>query len=136
MIFSNKFCGLCASFSIAAVVALFGASIVGAQDKDYGAEVLQEESVGKLEGDRKMRMVMFTMQPGAEVPAHSHGGPGLRYVLDGAINISWADGTQDTFEAGETYYEGPGENHPSGDMSASNPNDEVTRVLIIETLPE
>ena len=83
-----------------------------------------------------MRMVMFTMQQGAEVPVHMHHGPGLRYVLDGAIAISWADGSATTFNAGETYFEGPGANHPAGEMSARNPTDVVTKVLIVETLPE
>ena len=107
-----------------------------AEGKKFSAEVLQEEDVGTLDGDRKMRIVMFTMQPGAEVPEHKHNGPGLRYVLDGAITISWKDGSEKTFKAGETYFEGPGANHPAGNFSARNPTDEVTRVLIIETIPK
>lgn len=122
--------------AVAAGLMLAGAGTVGAQSKDFSAEVMQEESVGTLEGDRKIRMVMFTMQPGAEVPEHTHGGPGLRYVLDGAVAISWTDGTEKTFRAGETYYEAAGANHPAGEMSAHNPTGEVTRVLIFEALPE
>ena len=106
------------------------------QEKDFSAKVLQQEDVGTLEGERTMRIVMFTMQPGAEVPEHQHDGPGLRYVLDGAVTIAWKDGGEKTFEAGDTYFEGPGANHPAGAISATNPTDEVTRVLIIETLPK
>ena len=121
---------------LAAGLMAFHADHAQAQEKKFSAEVLQQEDVGKLEGERTMRMVMFTMQPGAEVPEHQHGGPGLRYVLEGAITIAWNDGEEKTFEAGDTYFEGPGANHPAGRISATNPTDGVTRVLIIETLPK
>ena len=127
-----------ATLSIACILAAgliaFHPDPAQAEQKKFSAEVLQEEDVGTLDGERKMRIVMFTMQPGAEVPEHKHDGPGLRYVLDGAITIAWKDGSEKTFGAGETYFEGPGANHPAGTMSARNPTDQVTRVLIIETL--
>ena len=125
---------LSVAFIIAAGLVAFHPDTAQADEKMFSAEVLQEEDVGTLDGERKMRIVMFTMQPGAEVPEHKHDGPGLRYVLDGAITIVWKDGTEKTFGAGETYFEGPGANHPASTMSARNPTDQVTRVLIIETL--
>ncbi|HEX2256234.1 MAG TPA: cupin domain-containing protein [Afifellaceae bacterium] len=106
------------------------------QDRGFTTEMLQQEDVGTLEGERSMRMVLLTMQPGAEIPEHQHAGPGLRYVLEGAIAIVWADGEERTFEAGSTYFEGPGANHPAGMISARNAADGETRVLIIEVLPK
>jgi hypothetical protein len=40
------------------------------------------------------------------------------------------------FEAGSTYYEGAGSNHPPSEMSALNAAKSVTRVLIVELLPK
>jgi quercetin dioxygenase-like cupin family protein len=124
------------AFIFGAALMAFHPDLAQAEQKKFGAEVLQEEEIGTLDGEQKMRIVMFTMQPGAEVPEHKHGGPGLRYVLEGAITIAWKDGPEKTFEAGETYFEGPGANHPAGTFSARNPTDQMTRVLIIETLPK
>ena len=121
---------------LAAGLMAFHGDYAQAEEKKFSAKVLQQEDVGKLEGERTMRMVMFTMRPGAEVPEHQHDGPGLRYVLDGAITIAWKGGEEKIFEAGDTYFEGPGANHPAGEISARNPTNEVTRVLIIETLPK
>jgi quercetin dioxygenase-like cupin family protein len=106
------------------------------QESSFETTVLQEEDVGALEGEQTMRIVLLTMQPGAEIPEHEHAGPGLRYVLDGAITVAWTDGEERTFEAGSTYFEGPGANHPAGAISARNAADGVTRVLIIEALPK
>jgi quercetin dioxygenase-like cupin family protein len=127
---------LSVAFIIAAGLIVFHPNPARAEEKKFSTEVLQEEDVGTLDGERKMRIVMFTMQPGAEVPEHKHNGPGLRYVLDGAITISWKDGSEKTFKAGETYFEGPGANHPARNFSARNPTDQVTRVLIIEVIPK
>jgi quercetin dioxygenase-like cupin family protein len=89
-----------------------------------------------LEGERSLRIFLLTMQPGAEIPDHQHAGPGLRYILDGEITIASKDGEEKTYKAGETYFEGPGANHPAGMMSAPNPTDQKTRALIIEALPK
>lgn len=115
---------------------LFDGDAVRGQEKTYQSEVLQQEDVGTLEGERTMRMVMLTMEPGAEIPEHQHGGPGLRYILEGEITVALSDGEEQTFSAGDTYFEGLGASHPAGQMSARNPSDGVTRVLIVETLPK
>ena len=115
---------------------LFDGDAARGQEKAYQSEVLQQEDVGTLEGERTMRMVMLTMEPGAEIPEHQHSGPGMRYIIEGEITIAFSDGEEQTFSAGETYFEGPGASHPAGEMSARNPSDGVTRVLIVETLPK
>jgi len=79
---------------------------------------------------------MLVIEPGGEVPFHVHKGPGLRYVLDGAITINWKGGNTEAFKAGATYFEGAGENHPSGNFSAKNNGSESCRVVIVELVPE
>ena len=48
-------------------------------------------------------------------------------MLEGAITINWKDGELQTFTQGSTYFEGPGQNHPPGVISASNPTDKLTK---------
>ena len=106
---------------------------VGVVPLKYKASVLEQVDLGELPaGQRVMRMTIGELQPGAEIGPHTHKGPGLRYVLEGAITIAWKDdrGTQ-TFKAGSTYFEGAGDNHPPGQMSAKNAADGMTRVLLV-----
>ncbi len=79
---------------------------------------------------------MLEMQPGAEIPPHTHKEPGLRYVVEGAISVARKDRETQTFKAGSTYFEGAGENHPPGQMSAKNAADGMTRVVIVELVPK
>ena len=108
-----------------------------AQEKKFKGTMLEQVDLGKLpEGARVLKMTLLELQPRAEIPAHTHKGPGLRYVLDGAISIAWKDRGMQTFKAGSTYFEGAGENHPPNAMSAMNAAEGVTRVLIVELLPK
>lgn len=108
-----------------------------AEEKKFKGAVLEQVDLGNLPaGGRVLKMTLLELQPGAEIPAHTHKGPGIRYVLDGAISIAWKDREMQTFKAGSTYFEGAGENHPPGEMSAKNAAEGVTRVLIVELLPK
>ena len=111
---------------------------VSAQDtKPFSGSVLEQVSLGEIPaGIYAMKGTVLEMQPGAEIPSHKHVGPGLRYVLEGAITIGWKDGRTQTFSAGSTYFEGPGDNHPPGTISARNLRDTVTRVWIVELVPD
>lgn len=107
------------------------------QEKKFKGTVLEQVDLGNLpSGGRAMKMTLLELQPGAEIPAHTHKVPGLRYVLDGAISIAWKDRGMQTYKAGSTYFEGAGENHPPSEMSAKNAAEGVTRVLIVELLPK
>ncbi len=98
---------------------------------------LQKVPLGELPpGKWSMKATMLIMEPGGEVPFHMHKGPGLRYVLEGAITIKWREGKTQTFEAGSTYFEGQGENHPAGTISARNDGKVPCRVLVVELVPE
>lgn len=108
-----------------------------AEEKKFKGTVLEQADLGNLPtGGRVLKMTLLELQPGAEIPAHTHKGPGLRYVLDGAISIVWKDRGMQIFKAGSTYFEGAGENHPPSEMSAKNAAEGVTRVLIVELLPK
>ena len=82
-----------------------------------------------------MKMTLLEMEPGAAIPEHTHKGPGMRYVLEGAIAIAWKNGKTETFKAGSSYFEALSFNHPIDQMSARNAADGRTRVLVFELLP-
>lgn len=105
--------------------------------KGFVTTEIRKEALGDLAaGKYVMRAVELVMEPGAEVPFHVHKGPGIRYVLEGAITINWKEGKTETYEAGSTYFEGLGENHPAGTISAKNNGKVRCRVIIVELLPQ
>ncbi len=108
-----------------------------AQEKPkFRGDTLTTFELGPVEaGQYKLKATLFSMEPGAEAPYHLHKGPGIRYVLEGAVTVSWKDKGTNTYGVGSTYTEGPGENHPAGVMAARNLTSVTTKVLIIELLP-
>jgi quercetin dioxygenase-like cupin family protein len=119
------------------VLGLAGLCTVAVADEPkFTGSVLNQVTLGRLNGDYIMKVTMLDMEAGAQVPEHTHKGPGLRYVLEGAISIAWKDGKTETFKAGSTYFEAAGSNHPIGQMSARNAADGRTRVLIFELDPK
>ena len=131
-----------ASVGIASLVlstGLFPASLAAQQPatKAFTADSLQQVSLGQLPpGKWDMKLTLLTIEPGGEIPFHVHKGPGLRYVTQGAITINWKEGKTERFGAGSTYFEGPGENHPAGTVSARNDGKEACKVIIVELVPE
>jgi quercetin dioxygenase-like cupin family protein len=114
-----------------------GGKLATAQETKFNSTVLEQVDLGDLPaGERVLKMTLVEMQPGAAIPAHTHKGPGVRYVLEGAVAIAWKDRGTQTFKAGSTYFEGAGENHPPGEMSARNVAEGMTRILVIELLPK
>ena len=115
----------------------FMAGWVAAQPKGFEMKRLRSAELGKLPGGRySLQVNELTMQPGAEIPPHQHKNPGVRYVAEGAIAITWKDGKSETYRAGSTYFEGPGENHPGSTISAKNPASGVSRIVIVELAHE
>lgn len=109
-----------------------------AQDKPkIRGDMLTEFDIGSVDpGQYVMKATLFSMEPGAEAPYHIHKGPGIRYVLEGAITIQWSKEGANTYGVGSTYTEGPGENHPPGVIAARNLTSVTTKVLIVELLPK
>ena len=83
-----------------------------ADEPKFKGTVLDQVPLGRLNGDYIMKVTMLDMEPGAQVPEHTHKGPGLRYVLEGAITIAWKGDKTETFKADSTYFEAAGFNHP------------------------
>ena len=109
--------------------------MANADDPKFKGTVLDEVSLGTLPGEHTMKMTLLEMEPGAAIPEHTHKGPGMRYVLEGAIAIAWKNGKTETFKSGSSYFEAPNSSHPIGQMSARNAADGRTRVLVFELLP-
>jgi quercetin dioxygenase-like cupin family protein len=79
------------------------ASFADAEDMKFKASMLEQVDLGDVPaGQRVMRLTLLELQPGAEIPPHTHKGPGLRYVVDGAITVAWKDRGTQTFKAGST----------------------------------
>ena len=123
---------------LAATAMLTGAASTFAQAQaPFNAKALQQARIGDLPtGKWDMKATMLEIQPGGEVPFHTHKGPGLRYVVEGAITINWKEGNTQTYTAGSTYFEGSGANHPAGNFAARNDGTTVCRVVIIELVPQ
>ena len=83
------------SMMLTSMLAIYFVGVVplaDAEDMKYKASVLEQVDLGELPaGQRVMRMTIGELQPGAEIGPHTHKGPGLRYVLEGAITIAWKD---------------------------------------------
>jgi quercetin dioxygenase-like cupin family protein len=123
--------------ALVAILPLGGSiPVANADDQKFKGTMLDQVSVGTLAGERIMKMTLLEMEPGAVIPEHTHKGPGMRYVLEGAITIGWKDGKTETFKVGSTYFEAAGSNHPIGRMSARNAAEGKTRVLIFELVPK
>ena len=126
--------------SVVATTVILGSGASVAQTpapKKVSLNTLQQVALGELPpGKWNMKAVMLVIEPGGEIPFHVHGGPGLRYVLEGAITIKWKEGKTQTFKAGTTYFEGRGENHPAGTISAKNGGQGPCRVVIVELVPQ
>ncbi len=139
MVIRFKFRGALWGIAVAAQIMLLVAwsTQLTAQEKPkFRGDVLTQFDIGSIDAGRyQLKATLFSMEPGAEAPYHIHKGPGIRYVLEGAITVSWKDKGSNTFGAGSTYTEGPGENHPPGVIAARNLTSVTTKVLIIELLP-
>ncbi len=106
------------------------------QEEPFRNVVITEAFIGDVAPGRyAFRATVTTVAPGATIPFHVHNYPGIRYMLEGALTIHWKGRGSQTFSAGSSYFEGPGENHPKSGMAAANQLDVPARVLIIELVP-
>jgi quercetin dioxygenase-like cupin family protein len=118
------------------VLAFPAATDVHSQEKPFSNVRIAQEAIGDVPaGKYGFRATVTTVAPGAQIPFHVHEFPGIRYMLEGALTITWKDSSSQTYSAGSTYYEGAGANHPARQMAASNPLTVPARVLIIELVP-
>jgi quercetin dioxygenase-like cupin family protein len=94
--------------------------------------LLNKVDLADVKGGKYMlRMVEYSMEPGAKISSHTHKGSGLRYVLEGSIAIEFNKGDKiETYHAGQTYFE-PAGFHYGG----YNAGPGRARVIIVELLP-
>jgi hypothetical protein len=55
-------------------------TVAVADEPKFKGTVLDQVPLGGLNGDYIMKVTMLDMEPGAQIPEHTHKGPGLRYV--------------------------------------------------------
>jgi quercetin dioxygenase-like cupin family protein len=71
---------------------------------------------------REGRLLTVEYPPGGSTPAHHHDGAIFAYVADGAVITALDDGPEQRFEAGQGWYERPGQVHRvSRNASATQP---------------
>jgi len=83
----------------------------------------------ELNGKFKLRATEVTIAPGGYLGVHHHVGPGIRYVLSGAV--SFTEGGHITiYRAGDYFFE-------TGNLAhtAENKTEESLRILFVEILP-
>lgn len=59
-------------------------------------------------------MLVVEYPPGASDPVHRHNAHGFIYVLEGAVVMQVKGGKQVTLTPGQTFYEGPDDEHVVG----------------------
>jgi quercetin dioxygenase-like cupin family protein len=71
---------------------------------------------------REGRVITVEYLPGESTPAHEHDGVIFAYVAQGAVVTALDDGSEQRFEAGQAWYENPGQVHRvSRNASATAP---------------
>jgi quercetin dioxygenase-like cupin family protein len=73
-------------------------------------------------GDKEGIMLTVTYEPGETSAAHRHNAHVFVYVLEGSVLMQVAGGETQTLQAGEVFYEKPGDVHTvSGNASETEP---------------
>lgn len=59
-------------------------------------------------------MIVVEYPPGGADPVHRHNAHGFIYVLEGSVVMQVKNGKEVTLTPGQTFYEGPGDEHTIG----------------------
>ena len=116
-----------------AVAAAVPAAAQQVERKGTSSEVKLEQVVSghltEINDKYKLRVTETTYEPGGYTGEHLHVGPGIRYVVSGALTFV-EEGQETTYKAGDYFYE-------AGDVvnAASNKASSPVRVLVFEILP-
>jgi quercetin dioxygenase-like cupin family protein len=88
-----------------------------------GSKVVMKHDLPELSTkDWALTAVEVTYGPGESSAAHRHPGITVAYVLEGEIRSKVGDGPEQTYTAGQMFFENPGELHGvSGNASKSKP---------------
>ena len=126
-------------FTLLLFVALLGAvDRLAAQEhveiRSITSEIKLDEIVyghmTEINGRFKMRATEVTFAPGGFLGVHHHVGPGIRYVISGAVTFTEA-GQSTIYKAGEYFFE-------TGNLAhtAENKTNEPLRILFVEIFPK
>ena len=80
-------------------------------DPSEDVEAVPGVELSTLASGSEMSVQHFTIEPGAEVPAHSHPHEQSGFITAGALTFLLADGEEVTCEAGDSYVLAGGETH-------------------------
>ena len=122
-------------FTFLLLVALLGGTNrLSAQDhvemRGITAAIKLDEVVyghmNEINGKFKMRATEVTFAPGGFLGVHHHVGPGIRYVISGAVTFTEA-GQSTIYKAGDSFFE-------TGNLAhtAENKTNEPLRILLVE----
>ena len=89
MVIRFKFRGALWGIAVAAQIMLLVAwstQLIAQEKPKFRGDVLTQFDIGSIDAGRyELKATLFSMEPGATAPYHIHKGPGVRYVLEGAI---------------------------------------------------
>jgi quercetin dioxygenase-like cupin family protein len=109
-----------AAFAVSATGAVAYAQTPAAGGASGRREVIKQQLPG--EPERELILLEVTYPPGAASPPHTHAHGVMAYVLSGAIASRVNDGPEQTFHAGEAWWEPLGAVHRvSRNASATEP---------------
>jgi quercetin dioxygenase-like cupin family protein len=90
--------------------------------------VLLTEPLARTPAATEGRMLTVEYPPGASTPAHHHDGTIFAYVVEGAVITALDDGPEKRFEAGQGWYERPGQVHR---VSRNASDTERAKLLVV-----
>jgi quercetin dioxygenase-like cupin family protein len=122
---------LCAAALAAAF--LHAAPARSADDKAK-VTLVYEHALPNVPG-KSIKGVLVEYQPGGGSPAHSHASSAFIYatVLEGAIRSQVNDGPVQTFKAGESFSEMPGDRHGVSENASTTEPARLLAVFVVNT---
>jgi quercetin dioxygenase-like cupin family protein len=97
-------------------------------EADSGAMGMRKNHVSNVHDASKVRMLSLDFDPGAAVPWHTHPGPLVVAIAEGALTVTWSSDCEPrTYEAGQAFVDLGQEPH----MAENLLTDENTLVYIM-----
>jgi quercetin dioxygenase-like cupin family protein len=123
------------SLLTAAATASAGAAAAAQQEPASGSSTRRDVIKQELPGEprRDLILVEVTYPPGTGSPAHLHAKGVAAFVVSGSIASKVGDGPEQTFHAGEAWWEPPGSIHR---VSRNASNAEPATLLAIYVAPK
>ncbi len=123
---------LCAASLVAASIGATRA--VDASDERSKVTLVYDHVLPNVPG-KSIRGVLVEYEPGAGSPAHIHASSAFIYatVLEGAIRSQVNDGPVNTYRAGESFSEFPGDRHGVSENASTTEPARLLAVFVVDT---